>query len=105
MQDLKLRFYRLMIDYYTQEKDAFELAQCFHHLYQTPCVLDDQDHATGWRHQLKSCVTFLVLSPYGSAQSDMLHRVALDEKLAADAPLAPFLATITAFTTPEIVAF
>ena len=45
-QDLKVRFYRLMIEYHTREKDPFELAQHFFAIYSTPCVSDDEPQ---WR--------------------------------------------------------
>ena len=64
MEDLKLRFYGLMVEYYLREKDAFELAQAFHQMYQTPCKLADEDPATGWRHYLKSTVLFLCLGKF-----------------------------------------
>merc|ERR1711871_410932 len=82
MQDLKLRFFGLLIEYHIQEKDAFELAQDFHAIYQTPCVLEDNGpEPTGWRHNLKSSITFLLMAAHSPGQSDMFHRVALDDKL------------------------
>lgn len=103
-QDLKLRFYKLMIEYHLAEKDAFELAQDFHNIYQTPCVLED-DGETGWRNQLKSCIAFLILSAHTPAQSDMLHRVAADSKLREELSLSEWRNTVKAFTTPEIISF
>ena len=32
MQDLKMRYYGLLVDFYLREKDAFELAQAFYHM-------------------------------------------------------------------------
>lgn len=104
-QDLKLRFYKLMIEYHTAEKDAFELAQDFHSIYQTPCVLEDDGEGTGWRYQLKSCIAFLILSAHSPGQSDMLHRMAADVKLQEDSSLGEWRNTVKAFTTPEIIAF
>lgn len=92
-----------MVEYYLREKDAFELAQAFHHMYQTPCKLADEDPTSGWRHCLQSTVLFLCLAKRTPGQSDMLHRVAADEKLATELP--EWHATIKLFTTDEIIHF
>jgi len=107
MQDLKLRFFGLLIEYHLQEKDAFELAQDYHSIYQTKCVLEDESaEPTGWRHNLKSCVTFLLMAKHSPGQSDMLHRLVLDDKLdRLDADLAPWKHMLTQFTTTEIVRY
>ena len=89
-----------MVEHYLREKDAFELAQAFHHMYQTPCKLADEDPTSGWRHCLQSTVLFLCLAKRTPGQSDMLHRVAADEKLATELP--EWHATIKLFTTDEI---
>lgn len=40
MQELKIKFYKLMIEYHSlcSEKDAFEIAQHYHHIYDTPII-------------------------------------------------------------------
>ena len=62
---------------------------------------------TGWRHNLKSCVTFLLMAQYSPGQHDMLQRLTLDEKLDAlsDPDLAPWKQMITQFTTTEIIRY
>lgn len=103
MQDLKLRYYGLLVDFYLREKDAFELAQAFYHMYQTPCTAAaDESDATGWRYHLKCAALFLCLSNRTPAQSDMIHRVVADEKLAK---LPEWQATVKLFTTMEIISF
>mmetsp|Transcript_52543 Transcript_52543/g.104313 ORF Transcript_52543/g.104313 Transcript_52543/m.104313 type:complete len:464 (+) Transcript_52543:63-1454(+) len=102
MQDLKLRFFKLLVEYHLHEKDAFELAQDYHSMYETPCKKDDDGDTDGWKHCLSCAVLFLVLAPRTPAQSDMLQRVALDEKLEK---LPDWFQTAKLFTTHEIVAF
>ena len=33
-EEVKVAFYRMMIEYYTQEKDAWEICQCYFKLYE-----------------------------------------------------------------------
>ncbi|KAJ8602263.1 hypothetical protein CTAYLR_003651 [Chrysophaeum taylorii] len=79
LEDLKIRFYRLMIEYHAREGDEapFDLAQHYWAIYKTKCVSEDP---TQWRDALSSCAIFLVLSDYSPAVSDMTHRVLASEK-------------------------
>ena len=100
-QDLKLRFYRLMIEYHTREKDSLELAQHSHSILTTKCVLDDEAQ---WTTALQQTLLFLVLAPHTNHQSDMLHRLNVEhgdklEKLPA------YLSAWKSFTTDEIIAY
>lgn len=39
MQELKIKFYKLMIEYHClSEKDAFEIAQHYHQIYDTAII-------------------------------------------------------------------
>ena len=62
LQDLKIKFYRLMIEYHSlSEKSAFDICQHYHHVYDTPSVKADESQ---WKEALKSCVIFLIISPH-----------------------------------------
>jgi len=101
LQDLKIRFYKLMVEYFVLEDAPFDLAECFHKIYETPCVQEDDQ---SWRDALSSTALFLALAEHGPGSSDMMHRVRRDAaaKL-AELPLAKTLLTL--FTTPEIMAY
>ncbi|CAN0314669.1 unnamed protein product, partial [Laminaria digitata] len=79
MQDIKVRFYKLMIEYDTHEKSTFDLCQDFHSIYNTPSVRDNDSGE--WKEYLRAATLFLVLSPNGNHQQDMLFRVAEYKKL------------------------
>jgi len=51
----------------------------------TACKAEDNG-PSGWRPLLASAVLFLCLANHSPAQKDMLHRVALDERLAKVIP-------------------
>lgn len=102
MQDLKLRYYGLLGDFYLREKDAFSLAKAYHAMASTPCKAED-DGPGGWRPLLASAVLFLCLASRTPEQKQMLHAVAKDERLGPKLPA--WEATIKLFTTDEIIAF
>ncbi|CAM9284286.1 unnamed protein product [Chrysoparadoxa australica] len=99
MQELKVRFYKLMIEYNTHEKDPWELCQDYHSIYDTAIVKADE---AVWQDALKSCVLFLVLSAYTNHQQDMLHRVAKYTELEK---LPVYKDLLRQFTTPEIIGY
>lgn len=103
LQDLKVRFYKLMVEYHVLEDEPFELAQDFFAIFSTKCVLDDE---AAWRDALSSTAIFLALSDHAPGVSDMMHRVLAD---AAAAPKLDALPTSKAllalFTTDEIIAY
>ncbi|KAH8093530.1 hypothetical protein JL720_4666 [Aureococcus anophagefferens] len=87
LQDLKVRFYKLMVEYHVLEDEPFELAQDFFAIFSTKCVLDDE---AAWRDALSSTAIFLALSDHAPGVSDMMHRVLAD---AAAAPKLDALPT------------
>jgi len=82
LQDLKIRFYTLMIDFYAGEVDddeaaPFDLAQAYYNVYDTPCVKDEPKL---WKDALSSCALFLVLSDHSPMVQDMQYRVLQADK-------------------------
>lgn len=103
LQDLKIRFYRLMIEYHSREGDEapFELAQHYWAIYKTKCVQEDP---VEWHAALASCAIFLVLSEHSPSSSDMTHRVlASEEQQLAECPAAK--RALELFTRDEIIAY
>lgn len=76
-------------------------SQDYHSIYDTPSVRDGEGE--GWKEYLRAAVLFLVLSPNGNHQQDMLFRVAAYKKL-EDLPaykvcwLAPFFPSSLLFS-------
>lgn len=98
-EDIKVQFYRLMVDYYSHEVDPWEVCQCFYKIYDTDTIKKDESE---WKTSLSACIAYLILSKYGNHQSDMMHRLMLlkDVKL-----LPSFSQILTKFTTKEVIAF
>ena len=78
MAELKVKFYTLLTGYYKHEKQALELAKCYHAIYSTPSV---QDEERSWREALTNTVVFLCLSEYSNEVKDMMERIDRDVKL------------------------
>lgn len=76
--DLKLKYYELMIEMDSHDKNYFNVCQHYKHYYDTPRVKQDQEKM---KRTLKNVVLYLILSPYDNEQSDFLHRTFLDKNL------------------------
>ncbi|ORZ15370.1 PCI domain-domain-containing protein [Absidia repens] len=82
-EDLKLRFYDLMIQHALHEDQYLNVHKYYKQIYDSESI--QQDDAK-WKHALERIILFAVLSPYDNEQSDLLHRIYQDQKL-ADIPL------------------
>jgi 26S proteasome regulatory subunit N5 len=77
-QDLKIRFYNLMIRYYTEKSDYLEICRSHQAIYNTPKVQESVDL---WTAELQNMVVYVVLAPFDHEQSDLMHRILEDKKL------------------------
>mmetsp|Transcript_29680 Transcript_29680/g.42377 ORF Transcript_29680/g.42377 Transcript_29680/m.42377 type:complete len:481 (+) Transcript_29680:54-1496(+) len=129
-EDVKIRFYRMMIEYYMVEKNTWEIAQAYYKIASTPYVpIESSNDANGavemkgetsdissnaaavYKAQcteaLESCILFLLMSKYDNHQSDMLYRVkkqlTAELKEVATSMQSVFPAAINLFTTKEII--
>ena len=59
---LKIRYHRLMLEYYRHEKNCFELAKAYHQIYKTQKGSEENTTVEVWGESLKSFVYFLILS-------------------------------------------
>ena len=97
LEDVKIRFFELMIDYHGVDRDALELAKSYLKIYETAAVREDDanKHAT-----LSSAALFACLAPYDNHQSDLMHRTLADKRL----PEIPaYHDLLKKFATPEII--
>eukprot|EP01099_Mayorella_cantabrigiensis_P004596 TRINITY_DN3481_c0_g2_i1.p1 TRINITY_DN3481_c0_g2~~TRINITY_DN3481_c0_g2_i1.p1 ORF type:complete len:460 (-),score=117.69 TRINITY_DN3481_c0_g2_i1:110-1489(-) len=97
LQDLKLRYYTLMIRYYLHNKQYLEVFRSYQHIYNTPSTSVDPQQ---WSEVLKKMVVFLILSPHSPEQSDLLLRLNSEKNL-SDLPL--YKQMCQQFCTAEII--
>lgn len=78
MAEHKVKFYELLTNYWKHERSALELAKCYHAVYSTKSV---QEEEAKWKEALTNTVVFLCLSEYSNEVKDMMERVNLDARL------------------------
>ncbi|THH10166.1 hypothetical protein EW145_g1523 [Phellinidium pouzarii] len=73
MQNLKLKFFDLMIQFALHGHDYLDVAKYYHEVWETPSIKEDA--AGKGREALEHVVYYIVLAPHNNEQSDMLHRL------------------------------
>ncbi|CCE64987.1 hypothetical protein TPHA_0J01660 [Tetrapisispora phaffii CBS 4417] len=96
-EQLKLEYYKLLIKIGLFKKEYLEVAQFFIEIYQTKSIKENEQQ---WKAALSHIVYFLVLSPYGNLQNDLIHKTLLDNNLKK---LEVQESLIKLFTTKELM--
>ncbi|KAJ3556058.1 hypothetical protein NM688_g2234 [Phlebia brevispora] len=97
-EDLKLKYYDLMIQYALNHSQYLDAAKYYHKVWETPTIKAEE---TGrGKEALEHIVYYVVLAPHDNEQSDMLHRIAKDPALEK---LELHHALIKCFTTQELM--
>ncbi|KAI8055204.1 PCI domain-containing protein [Syncephalis plumigaleata] len=96
-QDLKLRYYDLMIRHALHEGQHLEVCKFYRQVYDTPSIKEDEER---WKEVLQNAVLFAVLAPYDNEQYDLLHRIYEDPSLAK---LPYYHSLVKNFITDEIM--
>ena len=65
LEQLKLKYYELMITYHANQNDHLEICRCFRAMYETPCIADDESKRLA---VLKKICWFSVLAAASSDQ-------------------------------------
>ncbi|KAJ8655839.1 hypothetical protein O0I10_008503 [Lichtheimia ornata] len=96
-EDLKLRFYDLMIQHALHEEQYLNAHKFYKQIYDSESIKQDDSK---WKDVLEKAILFVVLSPYDNEQSDLLHRSYEDPNL-SQIPLYQELAKC--FVTSELM--
>ncbi|XP_077526670.1 26S proteasome non-ATPase regulatory subunit 12-like [Haemaphysalis longicornis] len=96
-QDLKLRYYRLMIE--LDQHEGSYLAICRHYsaLYRTDSVQEDPKQR---QEALRNMLLYLMLAPHDNEQHDLIHRAKSDKNLDE---LPEYKELLKLFITPELI--
>ncbi|ORX46523.1 PCI-domain-containing protein [Hesseltinella vesiculosa] len=78
-EDLKLRFYELMVHHALHEEEYLNVHKYYKQIYDTESIQQDD---VKWKAALERGILFVILAPYDNEQSDLLHRIYQDPKLA-----------------------
>ncbi|CAO3652964.1 unnamed protein product [Mucor hiemalis] len=77
-EDLKLRFYNLMIQHALHEDQYLNVHKFYKQIYDSESIQEDESK---WKDALQNAVIYVILSPFDNEQSDLLHRLYADTKL------------------------
>ncbi|KAI4528968.1 hypothetical protein K523DRAFT_225484 [Schizophyllum commune Tattone D] len=72
-QDLKLKYYDLMIQHALNERDYLATAKYYEKVWQTPSIKEDVNDKG--KAALEHIIYYVVLAPHSNEQSDMLHHL------------------------------
>ncbi|KAG5514023.1 hypothetical protein PMAC_000645 [Pneumocystis sp. 'macacae'] len=78
VEDLKLKYYELLIRIGLYEDNYLEVCKYYRAVYNTPNIIEDESK---WKDVLQNVVYFIIISPYGNEQSDLLHHTLTDPRL------------------------
>ena len=96
--DLKLRFYEQQITLAKHEDKYLEACKHYRQVLDTEAVEKNPDQLNA---ALQRVIYFVLLAPYDNEQSDLLHRIAADSRIAATCPTEEQLLKL--FTVPELM--
>lgn len=94
--DLKIRFNRLMIEYYASERNHLEVAKCYFNIYQTVTAQLQKSET------LKLLTLYSVLAPYNNESSDFMNRLKT-EHINELQKIPFFLKLLNTFLTEEVM--
>merc|ERR1712241_1165706 len=97
-QQLKLTFYQYMIELDQHEGTYLNICRHYRAVLDTPCIKEDEAKML---ETLKHIALYIILSPYDSEQSDMIHRV-MEEKSLNKIP--KYKGLLEEFTNLELIA-
>lgn len=95
--DLKLTYYQLMIKLAEHDANYLDICKYNRAIFDTPTVQAD---LTQWTTALQDAVMYVILSPYGNEQSDLVAHLRQEKKL-KDIPV--FQEILQIFTVIEVM--
>lgn len=69
-EEIKVKYYKMMIEYYTSERNVWEICQSYYKIFDTTTTKEDESFA---RNSLESCIVYLFLSKHDKQQNDFLE--------------------------------
>ncbi|CAH7683721.1 PCI domain-containing protein [Phakopsora pachyrhizi] len=97
-EDLKLRFYALMITYAAKSSRYLDLCKYYRSIYESESIKSDPVKSLA---ALRNAVYFVILAPHDNEQSDLLHRIATQEEELKNIEAVHDL--VKCFTTSELM--
>ena len=86
-----------MIQHALHEDQYLNVHKFYKQIYDSESIQEDE---TKWKEALQNAVLFVILSPFDNEQSDLLHRLYADTKLAQ---IPQYQEIVKCFVTPELM--
>lgn len=96
--DLKLRYYEQQITLAKHDDKYLEACKHYRQVLDTEAVENDPEKLSA---ALQRVIFFILLAPYDNEQSDLLHRIAQDNRISTSCPTEGEL--LKRFTVPELM--
>ena len=96
--DLKLRYFEQQITLAKHDDKYLEVCKHYRQVLDTEAVENNPDQL---KAALQRVIYFVLLAPYDNEQSDLLHRIAQDSRIATSCPTEAQLLKL--FTVPELM--
>jgi len=77
-QEIKIKYYKLMIEYHQHFAHYYDIAKAYREIFNTASVQADPAQ---WKDALSKLVIYGILSPWDAELSDMLNRIKGEKKL------------------------
>ncbi|KAF7347622.1 26S proteasome non-ATPase regulatory subunit 12 [Mycena venus] len=97
-EDLKLKYYDLMIQHALHGSAYLDVAKYYYKVWETPSIKEDESEQG--KAALEHIVYYIVLAPHSNEQSDMLHHLFADPALVK---LELHYNLVKCFTTRELM--
>lgn len=97
LADLKIKYYKLMIEMHVQNDAYLECCKAYAAMYHTKSVQEDEAQ---WKDNLSRAIVYLALSPFDHDMSELLERFKGDEKTEQ---LPAFRSILVSLTTQELI--
>ncbi|KAG9043810.1 hypothetical protein FS837_009112 [Tulasnella sp. UAMH 9824] len=97
-EDLKLKYYDLMIQFALRHSSYLDVAKYFHKIWDTPMIKEETEGRG--KEALENIVYYVVLAPHDNEQSDMINRLYVNPALSK---LELHYNLVKCFITKELV--
>lgn len=97
LEELKLKYYQLLIRYHSHNNSYIDICRCYKAIYETDSIADDPEK---WKPVLQKICWFVVLAAASSDQVTLLNGTAADKKLDG---LPEYKELLQTFITQEVV--
>lgn len=77
-EDIKVRYFKLMIELHTHQREPLKLAHDWEAIYSTSTIQEDD---AAWREALQHVALFLALAPFDNEQHDFMLKLQKDRKV------------------------